>query len=151
MELSDLLQHDLLWFCKNSEDSDNSSDLVKLLSNTLDEYESQSGFGSASETPNPAPTTSSTSKQQICCTEKMFKQQGAREFQCVRVWDEWRSYRRETCGDTIPALSDIIPSALQHWLLNYFVLEVHKNNGSEYPPDSPSTAFAVGLCTFVPH
>ena len=81
MELNDLLQHDLLWFCENSEDSNNSFNLVKLLSNALNEYESQSGFGSASETPNPAPTTSSTPKQQIRCTKKMFKQQGAREFQ----------------------------------------------------------------------
>ena len=56
MEMSDLLQHDLLWFCENSEDSDNSFDLTELLSKALDEYESQSGFGSASETPNPAST-----------------------------------------------------------------------------------------------
>ena len=51
------------------------------------------------------------------------------------MWNEWRNYRRETCGDTIPALSDIIPSDLQHWL-NYFVLEVRKKNGSEYQSDS---------------
>ena len=35
----------------------------------------------------------------------------------------------------IPALSDVISSDLQHWL-NYFVLEVCKKDGSEYPPDS---------------
>ena len=135
-----------LRFCESSEDSDNSFDLDQLLSRALDEYESQSGSGPASETPNPAPTTSPTPQSRFAPPKTAKDVQEARRqgvpkktqqdtYYCVRVWNEWRSYRRETCGDTGPALSDIIPSDLQHWL-NYFVLEVRKNDGSEYPPDS---------------
>ena len=43
MELSNLLQHYLLQFCKSSEGSDNSFDLDQLLSIAVDEYKSQSG------------------------------------------------------------------------------------------------------------
>ena len=58
MELSNLLQDNLLRFCESSKDSDYSFDLNQLLATALNEYESQSGSGSASETPNPTPTTS---------------------------------------------------------------------------------------------
>ena len=65
MELSDLLQDDLLRFCESSEDSDYSFDLDQLLATALDEYESQSGSRPASETPTPAPTTSPTPKSRF--------------------------------------------------------------------------------------
>ena len=83
MELSDLLQHDLLRFCESSQDSDNSFDLDQLLSRALDEYESQSGSGPVSETPNPAPTTSPTPKVDLLHRkqQKMVKKRGGREFQ----------------------------------------------------------------------
>ena len=54
MELSHLLQDDLLRFCESSEDSDYSFDLDQLLATALEEYESQSESRPASETPNPA-------------------------------------------------------------------------------------------------
>ena len=114
MELSDLLQHDQLRFCESSKDSDNSFDLVQLLSSTLDEYESQSGSSPASEIPAGV---------------REFHRRLGRTYATVSecgMNGGWLP-ERETCGDTIPALSNIIPSNLQHWL-NYF--------GSEYPPDS---------------
>ena len=64
---------------------------------------------------------------------------------CVKVWKEWCSYHRETCGDTIPPLDSIEPSPLQHWL-THFVLEVRKKNGAEY---SPNTLHY--LCTEIMH
>ena len=54
---------------------------------------------------------------------------------CVKVWAEWCSYRRETCGDAIPTLESIESTALQHWLTR-FVLEVRKKNGAEYSPNT---------------
>ena len=43
----------------------------------------------------------------------------------MKVWAEWCSYRRETCGDAIPTLESIESTTLQHWLTR-FVLEVRK-------------------------
>ena len=54
---------------------------------------------------------------------------------CVKVWEEWCSYRRQVCQDTIPPLQSIEASQLQHWLTR-FVLEVRKRNGKEYSPDT---------------
>ena len=155
MELSDLLQDDLLRFCESSEDSDYSFNLDQLLATALrDEYESQSGFRPASETPNPAPTTSPTPKSRFAAPKTARDIQEARRqgvpkktqqdtSYCVRVWEQWRSYRRETCGDIIPALTDIAPSDLQHWL-NYFVLEVRKKTVLSIH-QTPSTTFAAGF------
>ena len=83
MQLSDLRQHDLLRFCESSEHSDSTFDLDQLLSSAQDEYESQSASGPASETPNPAPTTSPTPKADSLHRKqlKMFKKRGGREYQ----------------------------------------------------------------------
>ena len=110
MELSDLLQDDLLRFCESSEDSDYSFNLDQLLATALrDEYESQSGFRPASETPNPAPTTSPTPKSRFAAPKTARDIQEARRqgvpkktqqdtSYCVRVWEQWRDYRRELVG-----------------------------------------------------
>ena len=140
MELSDLLQDGLLRFCESSGDSDYSFDLDQLLATALDEYKSQSGSRPASETPNPAPTTSPTLKSRFAAPKTArdileARRQGVPKktqqdtSYCVRVWEQWRNYRKETCGNIILALTDIIPSNLQHWL-NYFVLKVRKKDGS---------------------
>ena len=140
------MQDDLLRFCESSEDSDYSFDLDQLLVTALDEYESQSGSRPASETPDPAATTSPTPKSRFAAPKTATDIQEARRqgvpkktqqdtSYCVRVWEQWRRYWKKTCGDTIPSLTDIIPSDLQHWL-NYFLLEVRKKDGSEYPTDS---------------
>ena len=54
MELSDLLQDDLLRLCESSEDNDYSFDLDQLLATRP-----------ASETPTPAPTISPTPKSRF--------------------------------------------------------------------------------------
>ena len=79
MELGNLLQHDLLQFCKSSEDSDNSFDLDQLLSSAVDKYESQSGQKHLvlSQLPAPPPKADSLHRKQ----PKMFKKRGSREFQ----------------------------------------------------------------------
>ena len=53
---------------------------------------------------------------------------------CIRVWDEWAKYRRELDNAEIQPLATMDVSTLQHWL-TYFILEVRKQNGSEYPPN----------------
>ena len=122
MELSHLLQDDLLRFCESSEDSDYSFDLDQLLATALEEYESQSESRPASETPNPAQLPCSpTPKSRFAAPKTARDIQEARRqgvpkktqqdtSYCVRVWEQWRNYRRETCGDIIPALTDITPS-----------------------------------------
>ena len=78
MELSNLLQDNLLRFCESSKDSDYSFDLDQLLATALDKYKSQSGSRSASETPNPTPTTSPTPKSRFAASKT------ARDIQEVR-------------------------------------------------------------------
>ena len=78
MELSDLLQDDLLRFCESSEDSDYSFDLDQLLATALDEYESQSGSRPASETPDPTATTSPTPKSRFAAPKTATDIQEAR-------------------------------------------------------------------------
>ena len=53
---------------------------------------------------------------------------------CIRVWDEWPKSRIEQ-GAEIQPLVTVDDSTLQHWL-TYFILEVRKQNGSEYPPNT---------------
>ena len=53
---------------------------------------------------------------------------------CIRVWDEWTKCRLEH-GAQIQPLMTMDTSTLQHWL-TYFILEVRKQNGSEYPPNT---------------
>ena len=40
---------------------------------------------------------------------------------CVNLWNEWKRYRQETLGDSIPDLTKLSRSQLQHWL-THFVL-----------------------------
>ena len=54
---------------------------------------------------------------------------------CVNLWNEWKRYRQQTLGDSIPDLTDLSRSQLQHWLTR-FVLEVRKKDGSEYVPNT---------------
>ena len=54
---------------------------------------------------------------------------------CIRVWDEWAKNRRELGNAEIQSLATMDASTLQHWL-TYFILEVRKQNGSEYPPNT---------------
>ncbi len=54
---------------------------------------------------------------------------------CMRVWDEWAKSRRERGNAEIQPLATMDASTLQHWL-TYFILEVRKQNGSEYPPNT---------------
>ena len=54
---------------------------------------------------------------------------------CVNLWNEWKRYRQETLGDSIPDLTELSRSELQHWLTR-FVLEVWKKDGSEFVPNT---------------
>ena len=51
------------------------------------------------------------------------------------MWDEWIVNRAKSTGTIIPYLKDITVAELQHWLC-YFILEVQKKNGTEFPPNS---------------
>ena len=55
---------------------------------------------------------------------------------CVNLWNEWKRDRQETLGGSIPDLTELSRSQLQHWLTR-FVLEVRKKDGSEYVPNTP--------------
>ena len=101
MELSNLLQDNLLRFCESSKDSDYSFNLNQLLATTLDEYESQSRSGSTSETPNPTPTTSPTPKSRFAASKTARDIQEARHrgvpkktqqdtSYCVRVREQFQ-------------------------------------------------------------
>ena len=52
---------------------------------------------------------------------------------CIRVWAQWQNNRIETTNSTIPSLSSINPDELEYWLTR-FVLEVRKQDHTEYPP-----------------
>ena len=54
---------------------------------------------------------------------------------CVSVQEDWQKYRQEVYGSSIPSLSAITTSDLQHWMIR-FVLEARKKDGSEYPPET---------------
>ena len=52
---------------------------------------------------------------------------------CIRTWAQWQNNRIETTNSTIPSLSSIKPDELEYWLTR-FVLEVRKQDHTEYPP-----------------
>ena len=53
---------------------------------------------------------------------------------CIRVWEEWAKSRPEHGVQMQPLLS-MDTASLQYWL-THFILEVRKQNGLEYPPNT---------------
>ena len=54
---------------------------------------------------------------------------------CIRIWNEWTSFRQQTCSKVVSAIETLSKSELQYWLQR-FVLEVRKRGGTEFPPNS---------------
>ena len=54
---------------------------------------------------------------------------------CIRLWNEWSKYRCETSEVHIPLLMEMDAYSLQYWMTR-FILEVRKQNGDEYPPNT---------------
>lgn len=59
---------------------------------------------------------------------------------CVRMWDQWASFRNGRPGTSnsyVPSLIELAndPPNLQYWL-SRFCLEARKKDGSEFPPNS---------------
>jgi len=54
---------------------------------------------------------------------------------CVSIWDEWVVARANSTGTIIPYLKDITLPELNHWIC-YFILEVRKKDGTEFPPNT---------------
>ena len=54
---------------------------------------------------------------------------------CVSMWDEWVVARAKSTGTIIPYLKDISIPELNHWMC-YFILEVRKKDGTEFPPNT---------------
>ncbi|XP_065915625.1 uncharacterized protein KIAA1958-like [Dysidea avara] len=54
---------------------------------------------------------------------------------CVSMWDEWVVARAKSTGTIIPYLKDITIPELNHWIC-YFILEVRKKDGTEFPPNT---------------
>ena len=87
----------------------------------------------------PPPTTARfTAPVSDCDIESRRKEaipettQRDTEF-CIGVWKEWRQHHIQSSTGSIPLLFNITPAQLQHWL-TWFVLEVRKQNDTEYPP-----------------
>lgn len=54
---------------------------------------------------------------------------------CVGIWNELRYHRQAHNRDLIPEVDELDSPDLAN-LLSHFVLEVRKNNGEEFPPNS---------------
>lgn len=54
---------------------------------------------------------------------------------CLRLWNEWRSYRQSKTSQNIPQLEEMTKKDLDYWL-SRFVLEVRKKDAKEFPPNS---------------
>ena len=158
MELTDFLSDELLAFC--SDDTEVHKDIDALFASAFDTLDESVPIPDSAPT-NAIPDIRCQASSTPACsyTPTLSTSAGRfappktdREIQevrnkgipkktledtkyCVKVWEEWCSYRRQTCRDTIPPLQCIVPSQLQHWLTR-FVLEVRKKNGAEYSPDT---------------
>ena len=53
---------------------------------------------------------------------------------CIHLWNEWKRHRQEALDNSIPDLTELSQCELQHWLTR-FVLEVRKEDGSEFVPN----------------
>ena len=63
---------------------------------------------------------------------------------CIRLWEEWCQHRQSNLGVSIPQLTELQPTELQQWL-SYFILELHKKDGSKFTPDSLHHIYWISL------
>ena len=54
---------------------------------------------------------------------------------CVNLWEQWRTNQCKITGEQIGTIDSLSNQNLNHWLTR-FILEVRKQDGSEYPPNS---------------
>ena len=54
---------------------------------------------------------------------------------CTKVWEAWREEREKTTKQNTPSLEEMNNTDINNWL-SHFALEVRKQNGSEYPPNT---------------
>ena len=54
---------------------------------------------------------------------------------CAKMWEEWVINRAKKTGTVVPYLKDITIPQLQYWVC-YFILEVCKKDGAEFPPNT---------------
>ena len=163
MELSDLLTENEMDFvehastpsqtgCSESELFDNEHESVVSAATPAPECESED-VAAAGATIEPAPPSSPglapppptpaarfTAPVSDSDIESRRKEAVPKNTQrdtefCIRVWNEWRKHRIQSSASSIPLLPNITPSELQHWLTR-FVLEVRKQDGTEYPPST---------------
>ena len=54
---------------------------------------------------------------------------------CVNLWEQWRTNRCKITGEHIGSIDSLSDQSLNHWQTR-FILEVRKQDGSEYPPNT---------------
>ena len=157
LRLRDLLSPNSLDFC----DSDSDDELFLSALNTLETKlltaPSPELIPSPAQAvlPSPAKTRPTPSRFAAPKTEediKSIKLNGIPKTQddtqyCLRVWEEWCKYRRNSCGDNIAPVTEMQPLQLQYWLTR-FILEVRKKDGAEYPPNT-LYHFCCGMMRFL--
>ena len=148
MELSDLLSDQLVSFCG---DLDTDDDIDAIFAAAFDILQ-QSGPASTSiihaETTEPTsstPTANCNVNARFAPpkTDDEIKQLRSKGIPkktledthyCMKVWEQWCNYARQT-GRDIPPIQTMQQTKLQQCLTS-FVLEVRKKNGEEYSPDT---------------
>ena len=145
MDMEQLLSDELLEWLR----SDIEVDIDRLLLAASDSYEkSLQNHELVSETSSAHQTSPAPSKPSCTFaapkTEEEIRNARAKGVPsktvedtkyCVNLWNEWKRYRQETLGDSIPDLTELSRSELQHWLTR-FVLEVQKEDGSKFVPNT---------------
>ena len=115
------------------QDSSNNSDINSLLLQAIENYESSNESASLTTRSFANPVTSRSVEQAI---KRAIHESTRKDTKyCVDIWDEWIADRAKNTGTIIPYLKDITVTELQHRLC-YFILEVRKRNGAEFPPNS---------------
>ena len=141
--LSDLLSDELLSFCG---DIDTDDDIDAIFAAAFDALD-QSGPAPTdiihAETTSSTPTATCNARFAPPKTDDEIKQLRNKGIPkktledthyCMKVWEQWCNYARQT-GRDIPPIQTMQQTKLQQCLTS-FVLEVRKKNGEEYSPDT---------------
>ena len=132
LRLQDLLSQDLFDFCDSNCDDELFLTAFESFENELQTFSSPTQTKPISTRFAAPKTEKDIEKIKLNGIPK--KTQVDTEY-CMKVWEEWCHYHRHNCGDNIVAVTEMQPIQLQYWLMCY-VLEVHKKDGTEYPPNT---------------
>ena len=158
LRLRDLLSPNLLDFCDSDSDDELFLSAFDTLETELLTTPSPELVPSPAQAvlPSPAQTRPTPSRFAAPKTEEDIKSiklngipkktQDDTQY-CLRVWEEWCKYRRNSCGDNIAPVTEMQPLQLQYWLIR-FILEVRKKDGAEYPPNT-LYHFCCGIMRFL--